>query len=79
MNTYDDWNRRAQVSGAISHERRALARHRRRWLRAWACVAVLGCALLAVYVTRPMPVDEWYIGAAGMALLLPWLTLRRNV
>lgn len=56
--------------------RREQTKRRRRLLRLLAIPAVVGVLVLAYYVTLSMPVEHWYIGLAGVALVVPYLTRR---
>jgi len=69
----------AELSRAWSIRRRELAAVRwaryRRLRRILSVPAVIGIGVLLYWLTLPMPVDEWPIGAGGLLLLMPLAAL----
>lgn len=76
METIPTLRDRARHSLEASRLRREEAHRHRRVVRVLCLPAVVGLAALGWYVAQEQPYEYWYIAAAGVALILPWLTER---
>lgn len=59
-----------------SNERRIAAARRRVLERCLAVPAVFGVIGLVFWITRSMPVEQWYIAIISIFLMIPYWTLR---
>jgi len=59
-----------------SNERRLLKARQQRLERLLAVPAVLGLVGLIFWITRPMPVEQWYVALASVFLLVPYWTIK---
>lgn len=75
---FEEWQEWAQASLEWSRRRRSLAAASRRMDRVLLLPAVLGLIMMVYYVSRPFPIEHWYVGLASVVLIVPYLTRRMS-
>jgi hypothetical protein len=59
-----------------SNEQRIADERRRRLERCLAAPAVLGVIGLIYWITRSMPVEQWYVFIVSVFLMIPYWTIK---